>query len=615
MPAICFVLPELFPVTPGGIGKLASNIIDFYGQKNFSICWTGPSEKLAELAAAYREVNFFQPDVGGFDPAKFSYLNYSFLVAEKFQKLELSGTHFDFIEFCDFQGFGFFSTQFKKTGVAFAKSRIVIRLHSTGSIIAFIDKEFHYNGMSEIFDLERTAIRDCDLVVSHVPQIAEFNKNFFQLPEKFLSKVRVEFPPFPEETKITQVKSNSLAQRDFVFPSKIQGFKNPELFVDGAVEFLASNPNFEGSFVFACHDFANHFGALIDGRVPEGFKNRFFRRTLSNSERKIYLRNHICVIPSIYESLNLAAYEVLSSGGTLLLNEDCLAFSDTSAFVDGKNCFKFKGNPSSLAEKMRVALTAQLQGSRTLPNPDSPYWVSSFSSQNFDDENSSYSLTATHAKHLELVKQKYRNLEFLPITNKGVLFTNINYPSDSLKDLSSLLQKSKFVGVHALLCVSKQEVLKKESLISFPGPKATFFDSFERSCSCLLVLEPRLGNFLEFLEDSQFPLSLIESFQVFSEKAGLEVGLFCFDGPRFPHRLPLSSIPVEQRLYQQLVFLGNSPRPLFLKVLDGFSVFNLGGKFLGNNSIPFRHRLVDKIYLAIKPLWPFFKMVRRLLGH
>lgn len=398
MKRICFVTDELHPVTAGGIGRLLHNLI------LHSLCSCGDLEfhllaptysgispdrvRIAlgdrvkvhpvELRSSWdvpRRKDGHYPPSAAFSDS--SWHGESHQICLELKKLEEAGLEFDFIEFPDYRGWAFCALQEKRLGLGLHASRIVVRLHSTLGIIHRLEPGRRSLEDFGRFELERKALQDAELVISHLPAIAPFNANFYGFGSEWLERVQVEFPPVvfgAQEPRRSESEAVPPRDPDMVFATKIQPCKAPELFLRGCVEFMRRQPDYSGRAVFSCHAFDSARLEALRRLVPRGLESRFlFLHHLGPGEREALIRKGLVVIPSAYESLNLTAYEASAMGAKLLLNGACPAFGGDSPWRDGENCFKFEPLPGALAEALQRAWKEpRLQPVKW--TADFPYW-------------------------------------------------------------------------------------------------------------------------------------------------------------------------------------------------------------------------------------------------
>ncbi|MCF6304268.1 MAG: glycosyltransferase [Rhodobacteraceae bacterium] len=376
MTKTCFIIEELYPKDLGGIGRLMHNILLHShsldpghslhvvmpaqsGQNRKTLSdsfanivtfhYVDHDENIARrlniagLSNAAASRNLTEPFLKGM-----GYLD-AILQAEK--KI---GAKFDHIEIPDHLGLGAILLSAKKAGVAFAQTDITCRVHSTLSLI--IDHEPFYhsrnNWLAPRLEMERQSLRDADRVIVHLPALAKCNQTHFNLPDTWLEKVEVAFPPaiWPE----TSVPiSDTGKDADFIFTSRFQPFKRPELFIRAALTLLNSKSDFTGNFRLISYGFDQYYIDDLRLMVPARFRPRIRIETnLSENTRQSAISSGRVVQCSAFESLCTLAFEISKAGRPLLLAKDCLAFGETGIWQDGDNCLMFDPDPGSLAAAM-----------------------------------------------------------------------------------------------------------------------------------------------------------------------------------------------------------------------------------------------------------------------
>ena len=384
---VCFVTDELYPFTAGGIGKVLHNIVKDAISRwaDLEIHFLIPSYALAgeqERIAAHfgarvhvhsaairddwtpaAEHGVEYPPALAFTDSDWHAQSLDILRALKALGRGPEAVRFDVIEFPDYRGWAFCTLQEKLLGLDFPATRIDVRLHSTDGVLQAFEPREPSSRQAGRFDLERKALLDAERVVAHLAPVAAYNAQFYGFDEAWRAKVKIEFPPVLEEKP--QPAEPPAAVRDILFITKLQRIKRPDIFVRGAATFLRAHPEFGGRVLLACHAPDQAFAAKVRAIIPVDLGERF-SFVSSGPERDALLPGSLVVIPSAYESLNLAAYEAAAAGAQLVLNGACLAFGESTPWRDGVNCHKFDGSVNGLAAALGRAIAA--------PAPQSVAW-------------------------------------------------------------------------------------------------------------------------------------------------------------------------------------------------------------------------------------------------
>ncbi|MCE9672706.1 glycosyltransferase [Myxococcus stipitatus] len=374
---VCLVTEELYPFSKGGIGRVIHNLVmDSLRRRGpvelHLLLPSGVPMTASEVEAyfdggvrahvaearAHWETSF---DEGGVypPPAAFTDTRYhaqSLELMLELRRLESAGVHFDTIEFPDYLGWAFCTLQEKLLGSAFANTEVSVRLHSTWGILVQMERQLLTPDNQGQVELERKALLDADRIVAHLPRVAEFNHAFYRFPESWKEKVVCQFPPVSLEPPGTP-RAREWEVPDLLFVSKVQYLKRPDLFIRGAVLFMRTHPEFTGRAVLDCFMVPGDHLTWVKSLVPPDLSARFVF-TGPSEDREALMRRGIVVIPSDYESLNLAAYEAAAVGAPLVLNERCVAFAPGGPFRDGVNCRTFDGSVEGLAAALERAWRA-----------------------------------------------------------------------------------------------------------------------------------------------------------------------------------------------------------------------------------------------------------------
>jgi len=400
---VCFITNELYPFKAGGIGRLMYNFAVQNRQhptQKHNFYFLVPNSEIYGKELENLIQFFSENDLGTVvaTPAEFSYLNvidkHLFISLqdnygkEGFIKKSIGyyngllhleskyGIQLDIIEFPDCSAWGFTTINAKKAGLAFQNACISVRLHSTQGVIYHAEPFCHGKGMGQctIFELERQCIEHADLVVSHLPVITDFNQEIYQFDNHWRNNVVHEFPPiFLDKKELISLKKQAPAQ-NFVFSSRLQPFKRPDLFIKAAVIFLDRHLNYEGQFYIASYGWDQRYIKWLQDLVPNRHKEKieFFFEAKAEIRNKL-LQSSIIVIPSNYESLCVFAYESVLRGRKLILNRECLAFGNVDYWQENQNCLKFDGSIENLVEVYEQALETNTPIAKPLPKSEC-YW-------------------------------------------------------------------------------------------------------------------------------------------------------------------------------------------------------------------------------------------------
>jgi glycosyltransferase involved in cell wall biosynthesis len=409
--AICFVTNELYPLGPGGIGRMLYNfakhneglglpadinflvpqaLIDsppdardllestFEDIATIHVCRSLSSTptSIAQQLARAKDHPWTSEWLFGD-----SYRYYLGLRAAEVRR----GAPFDIIEFPDFGGWGIATVEAKRAGLAFANTLIAARLHSTQGILYGVERFAHDPGhwAGIMFDAERHLLSHADLIVGHDPAIMSHTAQFYGLEARWEGRTRLEFPPVYVTTGpgVYELAGNVIVRRDerdcpdFIFSSRLQPVKRPDLYIRAAILFLEQHVKYAGVFRLVCNGWDQDFVDDLKSLVPGNMADRIvFLEKASAEDRLHYIENSIVVVPSDYESLCLFAFEAAVAGRKVILNGACPAFGNDFRWHEGENCLLFDGTVESLAQAMETALSWRASSTVDVV-PDLPYWL------------------------------------------------------------------------------------------------------------------------------------------------------------------------------------------------------------------------------------------------
>ncbi|WP_250523107.1 MULTISPECIES: glycosyltransferase [unclassified Caballeronia] len=388
-----FVTRELFPFTHGGIGRSIANMLSVSTEAELNstaIVWVGDEFDTGSFAMLYPKVrlviasrqNYSLSDRDGTSyPPEWAFTDsewhwHSVRAMQGLRRLADEVGQLDYVEFHDWGGLGFASIQEKLLGSAFQDTVLAVRLHTADSLLADVDNRPADKQTLVVFDLERKALADCDLIVAQLPEVAKAIQTFFSFSDEAWSQ-RLYLHASPVLLDAGTVATRSIEPSldvNIVFSSKIQHLKRPELFIRGCCGFLRATPDYRGSVILAAHATDPQFLARIRRMIPENLKSRFsFLNDLSVTERHAVVSRAVCVTASSFESFCLSAYEASLAGSISVLNGSNPAFGENSPWIDDVNCVKFDGSAESLAAALVRAVKGGAREVVRVPETPAPW--------------------------------------------------------------------------------------------------------------------------------------------------------------------------------------------------------------------------------------------------
>lgn len=397
MQRVCFVTFEIAPFTGGGIGTWLRNTLDAYAGRgaNLEVLYYGDSPIDAFAfgkrfpGVVLHVVRMDEPEKGLLPqggPSRLSGIDTisqwrSYVLAMALKRLELETGHFDVIEFTDWGGPAFYAIQEKKLGPSFGKSLLAVRLHSTeGSLRIYEARHWGFENLV-IWDLERIALRDADIVVGHLEPVVEANQRLYGFDDAWRSRAHINVPPIVNEIENKFTTAVVGRNTPILFTSKIQSFKRPDLFTRGVSEFAEKNLDYDGDIIFLAFDVDPTLRTRIEGSIPQGLSNRVrFLKLTDQRERERIIAQGVAVFPGVYESFCYAAYEASRAGAIVILNRANPGFGDNTPWVEGDNCLKFDGTAADLTRVLGLLFERSQSGADHGLSPvktehaEVPYW-------------------------------------------------------------------------------------------------------------------------------------------------------------------------------------------------------------------------------------------------
>jgi hypothetical protein len=361
---IVLVTTELFPFMSGGIGRLSYNTLLKMTPEERARTTMILTEHIVDedrFAALFPEVTFYQLETYDFSniedglrwavEAERNWLTIATKTLAVLKDIALR-TPIAFVEFPDWSGYGFATIQEKRLTGFLADATIAVRLHSTETVLVFAESRLLQQIDLQRYDVERLALRDCDMVIGHLQPVVDLTRKIFGLDqESWDARLFIADPPLTLNDGAFAEKSIIPQQaKHIAFSSKFQECKRPEVFVRGAADFVARSDDFDGTVEFACTLLENAYtGAVLDA-IPKSLRRRFVSHDrLSMQKRDDILAQSIVVFATGFESYCLAAYEAAALGSVVVLNGTNPAFGDGTPWIDGVNCIKFDGTTHGLS--------------------------------------------------------------------------------------------------------------------------------------------------------------------------------------------------------------------------------------------------------------------------
>ncbi|MEW6434459.1 MAG: hypothetical protein AB1730_23405 [Myxococcota bacterium] len=361
---VAFVTDELYPFSPGGIGRLVHNLVQASVAADpaieIALLVPGvrpPPERVRALFGPRVNVHSFSnaPRTRATCAAHAAGLG----ARDRLIELEQATGGFDVIEFHDFRGLAFPSIQTKGLGVALRDSWIRVRIHGPASLIGWLEGEPVTPEMLAVFELERASLAQADEVVGPARTVINALADFFWLGPSWRQAARVEFPPAVWPAPTEQPTVPPASPRDLVFPTKLQRIKRPDLFIRAAVGVMRARPHWMGRARLLVPLGQSPLEAKLRALVPGELAHRFVFETADEAERRRAFRGHVVVVPSEFETSSLAAWEAAMMGAQLVVNTRCPAFAVGTPLAEWGGCHRFDGGARGLMAAMQRALDAE----------------------------------------------------------------------------------------------------------------------------------------------------------------------------------------------------------------------------------------------------------------
>lgn len=361
---VAFATEELYPFGPGGIGRLVHHLVfQALAERTGDVHLFVP----AALGASDARVKaIFGPRVSAssFEAASGSAFARSEALAAHVFEHCAAREPFEWLELPDFRGLGFVTLHRAATQGLRGAPELRVRVHGPNSIITWHEQLRVDRERAAEFDLERSSLLLADTVLAPLAAVRDCVATFFRLSERWRSRVRVSLPPRGAAPPPGDAPQGPV--RRVVFPTKVQGIKRPDLFVSGMTRLLQRRPEWQGQVVLAAHRDPRQEEALLHA-VPAELRGRFEWAQWDEATRARQFAGQVVVIPSDFETLNLAAWEAAALRARVVASTRCPAFMPPGPWSGWPGFFGFDGTAEGLAEAVGRALDAP-----TPPGLDAP---------------------------------------------------------------------------------------------------------------------------------------------------------------------------------------------------------------------------------------------------
>jgi glycosyltransferase involved in cell wall biosynthesis len=367
---IVFVTFELFPLTGGGIGRAIYNIImsmSARDRQRVVVILLGENAaeqpvppRLSDIEIVFAntsdENDLFKD--GLLHPPRWAYRQTEWqwrsFVAHRALRGVQKHHRVDYVEFPDWGGLAYCALQHRRSSNDYDALQIAVRLHGPHGVLLNSERYYVTKHDLAIFDIERAAIAQCDLVITQTePYFDTVCKTFDFDPKRF--KERLIYSPLPVSID-TVVRKPHTSKRPILFTSKFQNIKRPDIFTAGVCEYLNQAADGTREAVFCARITEDETRDEILKSIPTQLRPQFsFRPELQGAERDWLISQSIVVVSSACESYCLAAYEASLLGAIVILNSTNPSFGNNTLWHDQLNCIKFDGTVQDLARALHLA--------------------------------------------------------------------------------------------------------------------------------------------------------------------------------------------------------------------------------------------------------------------
>ncbi|CAG0969301.1 Alpha-D-kanosaminyltransferase [Phycisphaerales bacterium] len=336
---VCLVSSEVAPFVGGG---LATYILEMsralVGGGHEVHVLTSPFEGLAEGgAAALPGVRFHAVDLqrgkAALPGAYYCHSSrYSMATLEALRPLH-AATPFDYIEFPEYLGLGYWPIRAKRTLGDFEGAVLGVRLHTPHYVCREVDRTAILNtDLAHLEHMELWSAGEADVVIGA-------SRAMLGRMERDLAaaRVRPELPPMrlvrlplamSEEFlgEARRARGRAAEEPEVLYFGRLQVCKGTHVFVDAAVRLLERGTRARFRLIGGdtqTGPFGRSMREYLEGRVPEGLRGRVVFEPACERGRlaEAIGRAEACVLPSLWDSYSYACVEAMSAGACVVVSD------------------------------------------------------------------------------------------------------------------------------------------------------------------------------------------------------------------------------------------------------------------------------------------------------
>lgn len=333
MKTICFFTYEFYPYTSGGCGTYIRQAVDFLSEDfNIIILIHNSKEVLDSIDHLYKNTK----NIKVFRVQDLLYKTKTFINIYKLRSWEFyialkqicSDHKVDIVEMFEYVGIGYFTLKNRKQ--LKNNPKLIVRAHGPMKIIDYYENDFKFDlNRKYMYAMEKYTLVNSDIRLFSLQEIMyDFNKHY---KYKFTNLKNYFLPPNIETIKLSKVIQN--APKNYLFFSNLKKIKNPEGYIEIALNYLEKNPLFSGKFYIAGSDSLYNkkttYWDYLKSLIPENKLIYFkFLGKLDHYKLIGILPSIKCVIfCSKWESFSLTFYEIIKTGVPIIApNISCFNF-------------------------------------------------------------------------------------------------------------------------------------------------------------------------------------------------------------------------------------------------------------------------------------------------
>ena len=322
---IVYVCREFGPVTGGGIGTYIFNVSKAMANRGHQVYLVTDCINNDFIHVLPKGIELIETlPTREFRKNSFISHNHEYSYRALDTLRRLSGeVDIDIVEFAEFGSEGFATIRAKKLLNEFSKTKLIVKLHTSQSLI-FVINEDKYPDIEKISEvtMEEYCIKHADLVTSPSQSLADYFAERIGRKDILKCPYPMELPELEEPRNFNEEQIKCVR-----FIGSVQVRKGVDIFIEAAKKVLERNTDFRfeiyGELLNATY-FGKTYIEILQRNIPKKFfdKISFMGVVRYDKIPKLLLESCFCVFPSRWENWANVCLEAMSMGCVVIASKN-----------------------------------------------------------------------------------------------------------------------------------------------------------------------------------------------------------------------------------------------------------------------------------------------------